>query len=65
MSPWVSTTANVSPYFSVRRGLVTGAVYVDRARVEHFQPADVTILGANGIGTPRLLLLSASGRHPS
>jgi len=45
------------------RGLVTGAVYVDRTGVEHFQPADVTILGANGIGTPRLLLLSASGRH--
>jgi choline dehydrogenase-like flavoprotein len=47
------------------RGLVTGAVYVDRAGVEHFQPADVTILGANGIGTPRLLLLSASGRYPN
>jgi choline dehydrogenase-like flavoprotein len=46
------------------RGLVTGAVYVDRTRVEHFQPADVTILGANGIGTPRLLLLSASDRYP-
>jgi choline dehydrogenase-like flavoprotein len=46
------------------RGLVTGAVYVDRKGVEHFQPADVTILGANGIGTPRLLLLSTSGRYP-
>jgi choline dehydrogenase-like flavoprotein len=46
-------------------GLVTGAVYVDRTGIEHFQPADVTILGANGIGTPRLLLLSASGRYPS
>lgn len=47
------------------RGLVTGAVYVDRTGVEHFQLADVTILGANGIGTPRLLLLSASGRYPN
>jgi choline dehydrogenase-like flavoprotein len=47
------------------RGLVTGAVYVDRAGVEHFQQADVTILGANGIGTPRLLLLSDSGRYPN
>ena len=47
------------------RGLVTGAVYVDRTGIEHFQPADVTILGANGIGTPRLLLLSASGRYPN
>jgi len=40
-------------------------VYVDRTGVEHFQPADVTILGANGIGTPRLLLLSGSGRYPN
>jgi choline dehydrogenase-like flavoprotein len=47
------------------RGLVTGAVYVDRTGVEHFQPADVTILGANGIGTPRLLLLSACSRFPN
>jgi choline dehydrogenase-like flavoprotein len=47
------------------RGLVTGAVYVDRTGVEHFQQAEVTILGANGIGTPRLLLLSASGRYPN
>ena len=47
------------------RGLVTGAMYVDRTGVEHFQPAGVTILGANGIGTPRLLLLSASGRYPN
>ena len=47
------------------RGLVTGAVYVDRTGAEHFQPADVTILGANGIGTPRLLLLSAAGRSPN
>jgi choline dehydrogenase-like flavoprotein len=47
------------------RGLVTGAVYVDRKGVERFLPADVTILGANGIGTPRLLLLSTSGRYPN
>jgi choline dehydrogenase-like flavoprotein len=47
------------------RGLVTGAVYVDRTRAEHFQQADVVILGANGVGTPRLLLLSVSGRYPN
>jgi len=45
-------------------GLVTGAVYVDRIGTDHFQPGRVTVLGANGIGTPRLLLLSASARHP-
>ena len=46
------------------RNLVTGAVYVDRQGVEHCQKAAVTVLGANGIGTPRILLLSASSRFP-
>jgi len=47
-----------------QRGLVTGAAYIDREGQEHFQQADVTILGASGIGTPRLLLLSATERFP-
>jgi choline dehydrogenase-like flavoprotein len=42
-------------------GLVAGAIYVDRDGVEHEVRAGVTILAANGIGTPRLLLLSGSG----
>lgn len=46
------------------RGLATGATYTDREGNEHFQRAAVTILGANGIGTPRLLLLSATDGHP-
>src|SRR5207245_2341793 len=46
-------------------GLVTGAVYVDREGKDHFQKASVTVLAANGIGTPRLLLLSASSRFPN
>ncbi len=45
-------------------GLVRGAVYVDRDGVEREQRAAVTLLGANGIGTPRLLLASAQARHP-
>jgi choline dehydrogenase-like flavoprotein len=32
--------------------------------VERFQPAQMVILAANGIGTPRLLLNSASARFP-
>ena len=47
-------------------GRATGAVYLDRSsgtRVE--QTADVVILAGNGVGSPRLLLLSASGRHPN
>jgi choline dehydrogenase-like flavoprotein len=46
-------------------GRATGAVYIDRAtgtRVQ--QDADVVILAANGVGSPRLLLLSESARHP-
>ena len=45
--------------------LVTGAVYVDREGKDHFQKAAVIVLGANGIGTPRILLLSASARFPN
>jgi choline dehydrogenase-like flavoprotein len=46
-------------------GLVTGAEYVDRTGAAHFQKSAVTVLAANGIGTPRLLLLSASPRFPN
>jgi choline dehydrogenase-like flavoprotein len=42
-------------------GLVSGAEYVDADGVEHSVRAGVTILCANGIGTPRLLLLSDLG----
>ncbi|MGE3739708.1 MAG: GMC family oxidoreductase N-terminal domain-containing protein, partial [Geminicoccaceae bacterium] len=42
-----------------RTGRATGAVYVDRTTGrEHFQAAEVVILAANGVGTPRLLLAS-------
>ena len=46
------------------RGLVTGAVYVDRDGVDHFQKASLTVLAAGGIGTPRILLLSPSSKSP-
>jgi choline dehydrogenase-like flavoprotein len=40
-------------------GRLTGAVYVDRRTgTRHFQAADVVILAANGVGTPRLLQMS-------
>ena len=39
-------------------GLVAGASYVDRGGNEHEVRAGVTILAANGVGTPRLLQLS-------
>lgn len=42
----------------VRKGLVEGAVWIDRRGREHFQPAAVTVLAANAVGTARLLLSS-------
>jgi 2-methyl-1,2-propanediol dehydrogenase len=42
-----------------RSGRAIGAVYIDRnTGREHFQRAEVVILAANGVGTPRLLLAS-------
>ena len=38
--------------------LATGVVYVDDAGAEHALRAGVVIVAANGVGTPRLLLLS-------
>ena len=46
-------------------GRATGVEYVDRQTgVRYQQEADVVIVAANGIGTPRLLLLSESAQHP-
>lgn len=46
-------------------GRATGVTYVDlQTKTRHFQPADNVVLSANGIGTPRLLLLSRSEAHP-
>ncbi len=44
-------------------GLATGAIWIDRDGVEHHQRAAVVIVAGNGIGTPRLLQLSASNRY--
>jgi choline dehydrogenase-like flavoprotein len=46
------------------RGLATGVEYVDEDGREAFVAADVVVLAANGIGTPRLLLASADSRCP-
>ena len=45
-------------------GLVTGAVYFDAKKEEHFQKAKAVIVCANGVETPRLLLLSQSAQFP-
>src|SRR5262249_43805655 len=58
------THARVSAITTGADGRVTGARYFDAEGTEHFQPARAVVVAANGIGTPRLLLLSASERHP-
>lgn len=47
------------------QGMATGAIYYDADGVEHFQDAEMVILACNAIGTPRILLNSASGRFPN
>jgi choline dehydrogenase-like flavoprotein len=45
-------------------GLATGAEWLDRSGNQRFQAARVVLCAGNGIGTPRLLLLSACSRFP-
>ncbi len=45
-------------------GRVTGVTYFDKNRREVFQRAKAVVLSANGIETPKLLLLSATGAFP-
>ncbi len=46
------------------QGMASGAIYYDENGVERFQPAEVVVLACNGVGTPRILLNSASSRFP-
>ncbi|MEU0842623.1 GMC family oxidoreductase [Streptomyces sp. NPDC005962] len=58
------TGARVTEITVNARGLADGAVYTDRSGMQHRQKASVVIVAANGVGTPRLLLLSTSPRFP-
>ena len=54
----VITGAAVSEITVARDGLATGAAWFDVHGVEHHTSADVVVIAASGIGTPRLLLHS-------
>jgi choline dehydrogenase-like flavoprotein len=58
------TRARVREITTDEHGMASGAVYYDAQGVEHFQPAELVIVACNGVGTPRLLLNSHSGRFP-
>jgi choline dehydrogenase-like flavoprotein len=45
-------------------GRATGAIYIGADGREHHATASVVVLAANGVGTPRLLLNSATARFP-
>ena len=46
-------------------GRPNGAKYIDRKGNQAHQTANAVVMAANGIGTPRLLLLSRSDQHPN
>ena len=46
-------------------GMATGVVYYDADGKEVFQPSEIVIMACNGIGTPRILLNSVSGKFPN
>jgi choline dehydrogenase-like flavoprotein len=58
------TGARVARLLVDERGLVNGAEWVDPEGAWHFQPANVVLCAANGVGTARLLLASTSRLHP-
>jgi choline dehydrogenase-like flavoprotein len=55
----IETGARVSQITVDEKGLANGAVYIKEGK-EYFQSASTVIVSCNGIGTPRLLLMSAS-----
>lgn len=56
--------ATVSRVETDARGRASGVVYFDAAGVERRVEADIVVLAANGIGTPRILLASATAAMP-
>jgi choline dehydrogenase-like flavoprotein len=52
------TGARVREITTNGNGLATGALWIDRDGNEQRTESDVVVLAANGVGTPRLLLLS-------
>ncbi len=58
----VRTHCRVREITTNAQGMASGVVYYDAEGIERFQAAEVVVVACNGVGTPRLLLNSASGR---
>ncbi len=61
----IVTGARVREITVNQQGLADGAIYIDRNGRENLQRAQIVIVCSNGIGTPRLLLMSKSKFHPN
>jgi len=59
------TRCRVREITTNEHGMAAGAIYYDADGNKQFQPAEMVIVACNGIGTPRLLLNSASSRFPN
>ena len=59
------TNARVEQIILGKDGLANGVIYIDRLTGDrHVVRAGIVVLCANGIGTPRMLLMSAQKGHP-
>jgi len=58
------TSARVREITVNDAGLATGATWIDEDGAEQHTSASVVIVCGNGVGTPRLLLMSKSARFP-
>lgn len=58
------TGARVRKILTRADGMAEAVLWLDRAGVEHRLCANAVVVCANGVGTPRLLLLSDSTAHP-
>ncbi|MBF66355.1 MAG: choline dehydrogenase [Gammaproteobacteria bacterium] len=58
------TRCRVAEITTGDNGMATGVRYFDGAGNELYQAAHIVIVACNGVGTPRLLLNSASASHP-
>ncbi len=60
----LETGARVSRITTDSEGRATGVAWIDTHGNPHLVRSEYVVLCANGIGTPRLLLLSATASHP-
>jgi len=59
------TGARVRAITTDQSGRATGVEYLDSEGNDHHRSARAVVVAANGVGTPRLLLMSDSTQHPT